>query len=175
MSGKRLSEISAEDLLKHYGQVGQVLDGLWFVELEKTVGFDRALAVDENVWKIFPVKEVRRMKSLLGFDKITFEVLQDMMTLAIFNQSLAWNLKKVADKPLIVHLEVQNCKTYTGMQKIGRSQEQIAKVCYEIGIAYFEAMFKELAPGTQISCLHCPGRSMPDAQGVCAWEFRFPV
>ena len=42
------------------------VDGLWFVKLEERLGFDAALEVDNEVWKIMPKIQARALKALGG-------------------------------------------------------------------------------------------------------------
>ena len=42
------------------------VDGLWFVKLEQRYGFDTALDVDAEVWKVMPKIQARKLKELLG-------------------------------------------------------------------------------------------------------------
>jgi hypothetical protein len=168
-----IGQIDSEKMLKHYGQIGQILDGLWFLQLEKEFGFEKAIAIDEQVWKVFPPKEAKRIKNLLGFEKPTINDIQNALKLAIFNQSLEWTLDEVSSSPMVIRIRVKNCKTLKGMQAVGRTQEQINRVCYEIGIAYFESFLNALSPGVQVKCVHCPGRGEKTTDDVCAWEFQF--
>lgn len=168
-----IDQIDPEKILKHYGQIGQILDGLWFIELEKELGFEKTLAIDEKVWKIFPQKEAKRIKSLLGFDKPNIKDIQNALKLAVFNQSLQWTLEEISDSPMIIRMRINGCKTLKGMQTVGRTQEQINRVCYEIGIAYFESFLNALSPAVKVNCIHCPGRGEKITDDVCVWEFQF--
>ena len=55
----------ADYLRKSYGAV----DGLWFMKVEETEGFDKALDIDEKVWHVMPKIQARKMKSFAGKDK----------------------------------------------------------------------------------------------------------
>jgi len=44
-------------------------DGLWFVKVEERYGFDSALDVDSEVWKIMPRIQSRFLKTKLGLDR----------------------------------------------------------------------------------------------------------
>lgn len=55
----------ADYLRKSYAAV----DGLWFMKVEETEGFDKALDIDEKVWQVMPKIQARKMKSFAGKDK----------------------------------------------------------------------------------------------------------
>ncbi len=40
------------------------LDGLWFMKVEEKYGFDTALDIDDEVWKIIPKIQARMLKSM---------------------------------------------------------------------------------------------------------------
>ena len=42
------------------------LDGLWFMMLEEEFSFNKALEIDENVWRVLPKIQARKVKELLG-------------------------------------------------------------------------------------------------------------
>ena len=44
------------------------VDGLWFMKVEERLGFDAALELDEQVWKVLPKIQARLLKELLGAD-----------------------------------------------------------------------------------------------------------
>jgi len=46
-----------------------VVDGLWFIYVEKRFGFNSALEVDEDVWRVLPKIQARMIRSMTGLDK----------------------------------------------------------------------------------------------------------
>jgi hypothetical protein len=40
------------------------VDGLWFMKLEERYGFDTALEIDKEVWKVMPKIQARMLKSM---------------------------------------------------------------------------------------------------------------
>ncbi len=42
------------------------VDGLWFVKVQEQFGFDKALEIDEQVWKVLAKIQARKMKDLAG-------------------------------------------------------------------------------------------------------------
>lgn len=167
---------SKDQLMKHFGQVGQILDGLWFLEVEKKFGFDIAYEIDEIVWKNFARKEAKKIRDLFGLKQVGFEELKDILRHLIFNQSLEYEIKDVSDPSGIqkkLQFDVNKCKTYEGMRKVGRSDDQIAKICYGIEIALLEGVVKEFFPNAQIRCRCCPKDKACNTIPVCSWEILF--
>ncbi len=72
------------------------------------------------------------------------------------------------------------CKTYVGMNRVGRPKEQIYKICKGIGITFFENLLKTLVPKADVRCLFCPHgegaeKTPNDSSYVCGWEFILPL
>ncbi|MHA1338603.1 MAG: DUF6125 family protein [Promethearchaeota archaeon] len=170
--------VDKDRLIKEYGLLGQILDGLWFITLEKKFGFENAYKIDEEVWEIYSAKEAKRLKRLLGFEQPTIEDIKNILKLSLFNQSLEFQIKVLQQDPTILRFIVTNCKTLKGMHKVGRSKDQIEKICEGIGIAFFSSMLNAIVPNTKVKCVSCPyhpeNDSMKDESQVCSWDFIFP-
>jgi hypothetical protein len=180
---------NTEELYKVYGQLGQILDGTWFLEIEKRYGFDIAYEIDWTVWSIYPRKEAQRLKKYLGIDnqpdKITVEDIKNVLGLSLFNTSLTFEIEPHADENSKMVKEflikVSKCKTLEGMEKVKRPKNQIAKICEGIGDIFFKTLIGELIPNTTITCVCCPFHKENDSIAcdkfkpyVCIWEVKFP-
>jgi hypothetical protein len=44
------------------------VDGLWFMKVEEELGFDKALEIDNEVWKVIPKIQARMLKSLMKME-----------------------------------------------------------------------------------------------------------
>lgn len=49
-----------------YDRSYKAVDGLWFMKVEDNYGFERALEIDKEVWKVVPKIQARLLKSMLG-------------------------------------------------------------------------------------------------------------
>lgn len=165
-------------LTKTYGKLGQILDGLWFLEVEKELGFKAAYEIDEKVWARYSRKEAKRLKNHLDIDQVTIDDCIRVFNLTLFNQSLTYEIDRVKENPHILRCNVTKCKTYNGMEYVKRPKDQIYKVCEGIGLVFFRNMLDELIPGTTVNCISCPYHPQNDSlQGkdfICVWEFKFP-
>ena len=77
--------------IKEYLQNGYAkVDGLWFLKIEEQFGFEKALAIDLEVWKVMPKIQARYLKSEPGIKEIAdsfdmfFECLKIKMKLDNF-------------------------------------------------------------------------------------------
>lgn len=58
-------ELSQEQTAEFFRRSYTAIDGLWFMKLEERYGFDAALDIDDEVWKVFPKIQARALKSML--------------------------------------------------------------------------------------------------------------
>jgi hypothetical protein len=161
-------------LQKLYGQLGQILDGVWFTCVEKAVGFEKAYEIDDEVWKIYSRKEAKRLRSFFGFTTPNVSNIENVIRYSLFAQSLEFDLIVKQKSPLILHMLVKTCKTIVGMEKMGRSADQIDHICRGIGLTYFGALLDEISSGVIIRCQFTPITKSEQEKFVCVWEFEFP-
>ncbi|MHA1268345.1 MAG: DUF6125 family protein [Candidatus Helarchaeota archaeon] len=171
-----------DDLNNLYSILGQVLDGVWFLETEKRIGFDKALEIDLAVWDFYAINETKRILSILlenpdnrfnfPYEKI-FNILEHILKISLFNQSIDYEIvRNDKDKTLI--FKVTNCKTLKGMRKVGRPLLQAQKICKDIGLAYYKNMVKTLHPDLKIECISIPeSYNLVDNSVLCSWKFYF--
>lgn len=168
---------SLKELNGIYAKLAQTLDGLWFLKLEEEFGFEKALEIDDKVWKVYGKIEARRLRRFyenLGQleGKSSLEILDIISGKSLFNKTLKYRTN-IQDENTLFFI-VDGCKTYEGMCKVGRDESEIHSVCYEIGIAFFEAFAKEIDPNFKIECLFTPKtRGEPERQqgSLCGWKF----
>jgi len=184
MDGEKIKQ--NKGLNKLYGKLAQILDGLWFLETEKRLGFEKAYEIDEAVWSVFGRKEADRILKFLGLKKgkVMISDLPKILQLSLFNQSIKYEFntperEKGSDGNFrIFRFRVIDCKTYKGMEKVKRPPLQIRRICEGIGLVFYKNMLDELFPGSIVSCISCPyhdNDSTKDPTQICTWEFRIPV
>ena len=63
-----MSKLSSKQVVDYYHRCYKAVDGLWFMKVEEKYGFDSALEVDDDVWKVMPKIQARMIKSFLGLE-----------------------------------------------------------------------------------------------------------
>ncbi len=58
-------KLTDQQIAEYFKRSYMAVDGLWFVKIEEKLGFDTALDLDIDVWKIMPKIQVRKLKSLV--------------------------------------------------------------------------------------------------------------
>jgi hypothetical protein len=159
----------------------QILDGLWFIQIEKKFGFDTAMEIDNAVWEIYSRKEGERLIKTVGKTpgQGTLKDLQELLPLSMFNQTLDFKTDLHLNGGILVFL-VTLCKTKEGMERVGRSQEQIFTICKQIGLTFFTSFARAINPSIKVECLFCPlmpkrekrdPDQLEEKGGLCGWKF----
>lgn len=58
-------ELSDRQLAEFFHRSYTAVDGLWFMKLEERYGFDAALDLDDEVWKVLPKIQARTLKGMV--------------------------------------------------------------------------------------------------------------
>ena len=63
-----LTKLNSKQTIDYYNLCYKAVDGLWFMKVEEQHGFEEALNVDNQVWKVMPKIQARMIKSFLGLE-----------------------------------------------------------------------------------------------------------
>jgi hypothetical protein len=71
-----MMEITDEQRAEYFHRSYAAADGLWFMKVEERYGFDVALEIDEEVWRVLPKIQARAIKSILNLGSGRDDLLQ---------------------------------------------------------------------------------------------------
>jgi len=66
--GGKMIKLTEKQISDYFHRSYTAVDGLWFMKVEEKYGFDSALEIDREVWKVLPKIQARFLKSLSQFD-----------------------------------------------------------------------------------------------------------
>ena len=164
---QNLDILSREELVKYLRFVSglaMAVDGLWFMAAEKATGFDRALAMDVNVWKWYAPLLVKRLRKNFSLNGTGLEALKEILR----HDPMWWSVdvRITEDTPGRFVFEVRNCPALTAMEKMKREK----LTCEPVEGAYLEALASAVDPGIRVLALKLPPRHSPD-EICCRWAF----
>lgn len=61
-------DMTNEQIIEYWRRSHDTVDGLWFMKVEERYGFDTALEIDDEVWKVLPKIKARMLKSMGALD-----------------------------------------------------------------------------------------------------------
>ncbi len=99
-----MKQVSNEDKLFYFERNFVTLDGLWMLEIEKEIGWDRALKIDVAVWTKLLKIIIRRIKNYL---KIKTDTLQDLIEIITFRWSIEgwkYQIENISNSEVIINI-----------------------------------------------------------------------
>ena len=113
-------EMDSEQIADYFKRNYTAVDGLWFMKLEEKYGFETALELDNEVWKVFPKIQARFLKSagnLGDGPDALLESISTRFTLEDFKFSVG-----TLDSPGGFEVTISDCPWHNKMLKSGREQ-----------------------------------------------------
>lgn len=133
----------AEYLYRSYTAV----DGLWFVKAEERYGFDVALDIDSDVWKIVPKIQARVLKSIGNYNE-GLDALRECFETKLELDGFKFTIEKHASNNCFV-VSITDCPWHNIMKKSGR-EELSGKVGNRICSTEYKVWASEF--GNNIRC-----------------------
>jgi len=113
---KDLSEKQISQFLhRSYGAV----DGLWFMKVEEKYGFDVALEIDREVWKVLPKIQARMLKDMLNLGN-GLENLAKSLEGRFDIDGFGFEVEKETNN--VLKITVSYCPWHALMEKSGREK-----------------------------------------------------
>jgi hypothetical protein len=111
-------ELNDRQAADFYRRSYQAVDGLWFIKVEEAYGFDNALDIDDEVWKVLPKIQARMLKGLMK----TGDKIQDLLECFTMKLKLDGFVfeARVDDSGTGFEMIIQKCPWHDAMIKSGR-------------------------------------------------------
>ncbi len=156
-------ELSREQVAEFFRRSYTAIDGLWFMKLEERYGFDVALDIDDEVWKIFPKIQARTLKAMLRLTAGD-EAFLECFSAKLGVEGFAFHVERRFPDGL--RISISRCPWHDAMVKSGRealSGKIGARIC-DTEYSTWAAEFDERLRYTSRSRI-CQGA------GLCVLDF----
>jgi hypothetical protein len=113
-----MPELNDKQVAEFYRRSFTTADGLWFMKVEDKFGFDAALGVDNEVWKVLPKIQARMLKSMMVKDngmEALYECLVTKLTMDGFKFTAEYDTDNRGFR-----LIIEKCPWHDLMVKSGR-------------------------------------------------------
>ncbi len=153
-------------LLEDAAKLWLAHDGLWFLNVEKKYGIEKAIEIDKDAWKDFTVIEAKRIMERLS--------LPEDGGLSALKTALKFRLYAYINKQEIIE---KNEKSFIFRMNSCRVQEARKRKglpdfpCKSVGIVEYSYFAKTIDPRIETECLYCPPDNHPE-DSWCAWRFK---
>jgi hypothetical protein len=113
-------ELDSAQIASYFKRSYTAVDGLWFMKLEERYGFETALELDNEVWKVFPKLQARFLKAAgnLGDGP---DALLECLSTKLRLEDFKFNVE-VSDSPGGFVIIISDCPWHNKMLKSGREQ-----------------------------------------------------
>jgi hypothetical protein len=143
-----------EKLVQYLRRSYTTVDGLWFVMIEKDEGQDRALELDERVWRVMGKIQAREAGRLAGRAGNAVADMRDALALKFEAEAFEHAIEESGDG---VVFRISNCPWYEILKRAGR--EHLASVLSErICVNEYQAWAKEYGCQVELERGFCTGR-----------------
>jgi hypothetical protein len=141
-----LGSLGDAQVAEYFNRSFRAVDGLWFLKVEEKFGFDVALQVDAEVWKVVPKIQARMVKSFLKVDKGEVALLDSLKA----KLSLEGFKFRVEQDERGFGIRISDCPWHNLMVKSGREKFS-AKVGETICNAEYSVWASEFDENTQFT------------------------
>lgn len=120
------------------------VDGLWFMKAEAAYGFDSALDLDDEVWKVFPKVQARMLKEAAGMSS-GLEALRECFTTKLSIEGFRFDVQSM---PHRFTVSISHCPWHDAMVRSGR-QDLSGRVGTRICGTEYSVWAAEFGPGVR--------------------------
>ena len=113
-----MDSLTDRQVAEYFHRSYKAADGLWFLKIEEKYGFDVALDIDKEVWKVLPKIQARMIKSMLGKSEAQVTLLK---SLAVKLSLDGFKFKKEQDERGF-RIRISDCPWHNLMIKSGREK-----------------------------------------------------
>jgi hypothetical protein len=113
-----MDSLTDKQMLEYFHRSYKAADGLWFMKVEAKYGFNAALEVDKEVWKVMPKIQARMVKSMLGKAEGETALLASLKA----KLSMEGFKFEVEQKPNGFQIQINDCPWHNLMVKSGREE-----------------------------------------------------
>ncbi len=111
-------ELTGEQAADYFRRSYLAVDGLWCMKVEERYGFDVALDVDHEVWKVFPKIQARKLKELTGLGN-GIEALRECLTTKFSLEGYSYQVEDLDDNGSF-EVTIDRCHWLSIMVNAGR-------------------------------------------------------
>jgi hypothetical protein len=136
-------ELSEKQIAEFFHRSYTAVDGLWFMKVEEKYGFDAALDIDDEVWKVLPKIQARLLRSMVNLTG-GLDAFLECFTTKLAVEGFEFKVEKHASDGLMI--SISRCPWHDFLVRSGRealSGKIGARICsteYSTWAAEFDGM-----------------------------------
>lgn len=140
-------------------------DGLWFQEVEKAYGIEKANEFNKNAWEKFTVIEAKRIMKRFGIDEGGgLDALEQALRLRMYALINQWKIERPDTRTLNFYMV--ECRVQAARNRKNMPQHP----CKPVGLVEYGEFAWTIDPRIKTRCLACPPDPKPEGYW-CGWQF----
>jgi predicted ArsR family transcriptional regulator len=123
-------ELTEKQISEYFKRSYTAVDGLWFMKVEEKYGFDTALDIDNEVWKVMPKIQARKLKSMGNLEN-GLDALHQCLTTKLTLDGFEFTTEQTDDDSTL-KITLSECPWHNLMIKSGRehlSEKVGTRIC----------------------------------------------
>jgi hypothetical protein len=152
-----------DELIKLIKSAITAIDGLWFLEAENALGFDRAFEIDLEVWKKYGPVMIKRIKRMLSITDNNLESFLRVLRIVCEIDGTKFSIKEQSENEALILIDY--CPWYENLKRSHR--EKLVR-CDIVDKTIFPAWIESFNPGLTFELY----RSIPEGHSRCEWKIQ---
>ena len=140
-------------------------DGLWFQQVEKNYGIEKAIELDTEAWRTFTKIEAKRIMARHNIPADNgLEGLKKALNFRLYSRLNIQSFSEETENSFVFQMNrcrVQYARTRKGLPDFP---------CKSVGIVEYSEFAKTIDSRIKTTCIACPPDKHPDTF-YCAWKF----
>ncbi len=163
-----LNELSKETLigmLDDFAKNWLAHDGLWFQQVEKTLGMDKAIELDAEAWRTFTKIEAKRIMQRHNISENSgLEGLKKAFSFRLYSRVNLQSISEETENSFV--FKMNRCRV-----QFSRNRKGLADFpCKSVGIVEYSEFARVIDSRIKTTCISCPPDEHPQ-EFYCAWKF----
>jgi len=142
-----MKKVTEKDRLFFFERHFLTLDGLWMIETEKKLGWDRALKIDTNVWKKLLKIIIGRLSDYLNIQDKTIGNLLKILTFRWTVEGWKFKTKIKNDKVMV---QIEKCPYKSAMDRNPDRHDKIPLICEDMCIPFYKHIINFFNPDISV-------------------------
>ena len=161
-----MRKVTDTDKLFYFEKNFVTLDGLWMLETEKVVGWDKALEIDNTVWIRLLKIIVRRIKNYLRIETNTLLDLVEIITFRWSIEGWDYTINIISDSD--IKIEINKCPYKSSMDRNEDRNEKIPLICKNMCKVIYTQLTEGFNPKIKLE----KNKSMGLGDSFCEFHFK---
>jgi hypothetical protein len=144
----KMNELTVKDKLFFFEKHFFTLDGLWMIETENKIGWDKALKIDLDVWIKLLKVIFRRLSKYLHIQTNDIEDLIEILTFRWSVEGWSYDILNINSDE--VYISVKTCPYKSAMDRNPERHEKIKLICNNMCKPFYYKIIKDYNPSISL-------------------------